>query len=249
MASPRLRRPRPPRGTTPGKPRSKNCGLHAVYHAALTCSDPLLPASCMVEVKLVCASFWREYEKFLYRDDSLDGEARGSHNQIFSSYCRCLGGSGQTANRTENMNLFADLLGFYDDDPEKPQHSLGRHIWAAHFGHLFPPRLRVCYGAGKEFRADKEWSRKMEANLAEALIGALHFAGLRDHARAAVVLCFLASLVRPDGVLPSNWDMAEKVNSMMPGDTLGAAYDDRTFVLGHLDLDALRRFMDSLLLE
>jgi len=72
----------------------------------------------------------------------------------------------------------------------------------------------VCYGSDAEFRADKEWHRKMEANIAEALIGGLSKAGLDGLAHGAVCICFLCDVAWPQGVLPSTWAVAEKTSAM-----------------------------------
>eukprot|EP00929_Paragymnodinium_shiwhaense_P055267 TRINITY_DN27699_c0_g2_i1.p1 TRINITY_DN27699_c0_g2~~TRINITY_DN27699_c0_g2_i1.p1 ORF type:complete len:608 (+),score=83.72 TRINITY_DN27699_c0_g2_i1:100-1923(+) len=192
------------------------------------------------EVKLVPASFWASIEDHRYQGDN-DGDSKGSHNQILSAYFGSIGGAGQQANRTENMNLFGDLLGFHDSDSH---HDLQRQIWAEHFGHMFPERLSVTYGAGQEFQADKQWKSKKEANVAEALIGALNLAGLENYAHAAVVLCFLCSIARPRSVVPSNQDMAKRVLGLE--DESEDAYNngDTDFVLDHISVEGLRSEMD-----
>ncbi|CAK0836026.1 unnamed protein product [Prorocentrum cordatum] len=139
----------------------------------------LLSAKSQVELKLVDKEFWYGLEEHNYGSEGASD--RGSHNQILSSYARVCGGAGQGANRTETMNLVADLLGFND-----------------------------------EFRADTQWAKKKEANVAEALVGALEAAELSELALAAVTLCFVCSVVWPQGVLPSNWYMAEKVLIQLP---------------------------------
>jgi len=138
------------------------------------------------------------------------------------------------------MNLVADLLGFYDDSPDNRH--LYRAIWSDRFGHLFPGRLQVSYGSGKEFRADKEWAHKKEANVMEALIGALHKAQLGGLAVAAVTLCFACSVVWPPGVIPSNWYMAEKVMK-------NGVPTRNDFMLQLLDVDGLTRGMEKSLNE
>jgi hypothetical protein len=203
-------------------------------HDALFGSQPLLRQDAHVEVKMVRRAFWRDLEQDLY-----DGNADvGSHNQVFSRAYGCAGGAAAGANRTEVMNLFADLLGFFDDDPAKPRASLGRAIWAEAFGHLFSPRILVCYGVGREFRADALWPQKMEANVAEALIGALAQEGFEELSIAAAALCLICYGLWPRGVLPSNWSMAEKVLTLECGDT---------FLRRHMDATAVRDKMERLL--
>jgi len=203
-------------------------------------SQPALAVDSMFDVKICKTAFWEAVEMELYQGSS----EIGSHNQTFSRAYGYAAGSAQAANWTEVMNLFADLLGFFDDDPGKPRNSLGRSIWAEHFGHLFPQRLKVCYGAGGEFRADKEWVNKMEANVAEALIGALKTADLDDLAVAASVLCFLCYALWPEGVLPSNWAMAEKVLEMQQAREHGGRAVNDSFCQKHIDLDVLKARME-----
>eukprot|EP00929_Paragymnodinium_shiwhaense_P118323 TRINITY_DN9025_c0_g1_i3.p1 TRINITY_DN9025_c0_g1~~TRINITY_DN9025_c0_g1_i3.p1 ORF type:complete len:760 (+),score=104.97 TRINITY_DN9025_c0_g1_i3:92-2281(+) len=212
-----------------------------------TCARDLiesLPFNTILVVKLVTARFWSSLEDHLYKGDE-DCE-KGSHNQIFLSYSGNLGGSGQQANRTECMNLFSDVLGFYDSHGH---HMMRRDIWAQHFGHLFPARLHVCYGGGKEYKCDKEWKFKREANVAEALIGALYAAGFQNYAHAAVALCFVCSIARPDSVMPSNWDMSVRRLMTARNPELAADDSDALFILKHIDVQSLRKKMEAWLLS
>jgi len=107
------------------------------------------------------------------------------------------------------MNYFADLVGLHDPDTEKAAH-VTHEIWRDYYGHLLPKRLEVSYGSGKEFKNDKLWHQKMECNVAEALIGALHAAKLEGALAAANALCFLCCILPSRDILPSNWSMAER---------------------------------------
>lgn len=208
---------------------------------ALCRAHPVLPEDCPVEVKLATSAMWQAVEADLYGDRI----GVGSHHHIFDRLFKNARGAAQAANWTEVMNIFADLVGFADEDAWKPGKSLGRVIWAEHFGHLFPVRLQVSYGAGGEFKADKDWQRKMEANVAEALIGALAAAGLQDLADAACALCMLCSMVWPDGILPSNWAMAEKVLAMEQARKHGGRTVGDELALRHLNWPLLCARMAS----
>jgi len=182
-----------------------------------------------VEVKLYSADLWQRLEEELYGDST----NLGSHNQIFAKVYGLAGGTAAGANRTEVMNMVADLLGFQDLDREKPSHSCYQ-IWEeTHRQRLHSKALEVTYGCGSEFKADKIWQQKKEANVAEALIGALDEAGLENLVSAISGLCFLMYMDPLSETLPSNWAMAEKL----------LAVKEREDWEGHLDW--YRRHLDK----
>merc|ERR1712196_410463 len=109
--------------------------------------------------------------------------------------------------------------------------------------------MGVSYGAGGEFKADKQWSGKMEANVAEALIGALSSAGLHGLASACICLCLICYVAWPDAVLPSNWTMADKALVMDQAWQHGGRSLNDEAALLHLNLPALARQMDAWLAE
>jgi len=194
----------------------------------------------IIEVKLIKKRFWEEIEEDLY-----NGRAGvGSHNQTFTRLYGYAAGGAQGSNWTEVMNLFSDVLGLYDGDPSRPSSWLSRAMWSEHFGHLFEPRLKVCYGSGAEFRADNLWHSKMEANVAEALIGALSKAGLDGLAHAAVCLCLLCYVAWPQGVLPSNWAMAEKRLAMERTRASGGRFVNDEVALVHVNIAELCNSME-----
>jgi len=180
-------------------------------HDARETIESLLDTSAKIIVKTYSADFWTSVEDRLY-SGSVE---RGSHWQVLGASIRETVGASAGANRTESMNFFADLLGFNDPDPEKWANAT-HAIWKERFGHAMPPNaLQVCYGSGGEFRADKKWKTKMEANVAEALIGALHAGGHQRLASAAAGLCFLSYIATPSAAPPSNWAMAARQMRMV----------------------------------
>jgi len=194
----------------------------------------------IIEVKQIKKKLWETVEEDLY--SGRDGV--GSHNQTFNRLYGYAAGGAQASNWTEVMNLFSDVLGLYDGDPSTPNSWLNRVIWSEHFGHLFEPRLKVCYGTGGEFRADKEWHSKMEANVSEALIGALSKAGLDGLTHAAICLCLLCFVAWPQGVLPSNWAMAEKTLAMKHARASGGRAVNDEVALLHVNVAELRASME-----
>jgi hypothetical protein len=191
-----------------------------------------------LELKIYDEEFWRDVEKHLYKDN----DAVGSHNQTLNRIFGLAGGAAAGANRTEVMCLFADLIGLHDPDKSKSAY-WSYQICAEHFGHLLPPRLQVSYGSGQAFRMDTQWPHKMQANVAEALVGALHFARLSDLVKAATCICLLSYVAPMLGVLPSNWAMAEKTIDLFEA---GFA-NEIDWMQQHIDAKAFNRYMRSLL--
>jgi len=202
----------------------------------------ILGPEAEVELKIYDEAFWEALEDDLYEGD----ENCGSHSQTAKKAYSCAAGCAAGANRTEVMNLFADLLGFHDDDEGKGAY-WSYQIWKEQYLEHTPPNpLAVRYGFGREFKADVLWQQKKEANVAEALIGALHCAGCEKLARAACGLCFLSYVATPCTVLPSNWAMAEKWLGIREKESEGWA-KDQAWYKQHLDFDSFEQDMDSLL--
>ena len=156
-------------------------------------------------VKSYPKDLWKDIADNLYGDDDPNA---GSHNQILCKLLSITGGISEGSNRTETMNYCADLLGF-----ESPQ-DVKYQIWSEKFG--FVPsqhRVGIVYGQGKEFKLDKLWGKKKEANCLEALMGALDKANYESECKALAALAALCHLAPPNPrtLVPSNWWMAEKV--------------------------------------
>jgi len=199
----------------------------------------ILPGTTRLELKLYDEEFWRVVEKHLYNGN----DAVGSHNQTLRKIFGLAGGAAAGANRTEVMCLFADLLGFHDPDKSKSTY-WSHQVWAEHFGHLLPPRLLVSYGSGQAFRMDSLWQQKMQANVAEALVGALDAAGLAHLVKAAACICLLSYLAPVAGVLPSNWAMAKKTIDLFEA----GFTSEIDWMQQHFDTNALKEYMASLLI-
>ena len=187
-----------------------------------------------LEVKTYPEALWKDVEEELYDEDSNGG----SHNQILSRLLSVAGGTAEGSNRTETMNYCADLLGFEALEDVKWR------IWDEHFA-LVPSdeRIAVHYGQGKEFKLDKIWARKKEANCLEALMGALHSANYLAECRALAALAALCHLAPPDpkALVPSNWWMAEKVL-----DNAEKMQSDPEFFGGYtLQRQLVRKFLDQ----
>eukprot|EP00435_Cladocopium_sp_Y103_P041764 s291_g11.t1 len=156
-----------------------------------------------LKVKTYPEDIWRDVKDDLFEDDD-----RGSHNKILSRLLSMAGGTSEGSNRTETLNFCADLLGFQAPD------DLKYRIWEERFLQLLEvQRVPIQYGSGKQFKLDKIWASKKEANCLEALMGSLHQAGFQQQCKALAALAALCHLAPPDlrVLVPSNWTMAEKV--------------------------------------
>jgi len=225
------------------KSGSMHPGPHDFAQFDLDAPDKLrkvLDLTTDMEVKLYSADFWENIEQELY-----EGNADlGSHNQTLTKVYGLAGGTAAGANRTEVMNLVADLLGFRDLDKEKSSY-LRYQIWAETHRKKLPSEvLEVTYGFGGEFKADKIWQQKKEANVAEALIGALDSAGLGNLVSAVSALCFLMYMDPLCQTLPSNWAMAEKLLAVKEREDWVEHLD---WYHRHLDVTAFTREMDRCL--
>jgi hypothetical protein len=140
------------------------------------------------------------------------------------------------------MNRAADLLGFHDPSPAKPMW-WSWCIWQESFPCLACEGLSVSYGGGKEFKMDTKWPSKMEANVLEALVGAMDEAGLDNLVKATSCLCLLSLVAPPRAVLPSNWQMAEYVLAMLERNPLWVT-GDTAVMLPYLDNELLANEME-----
>jgi len=202
--------------------------------------ENIFPRDTEIELKLYSETFWEAMQDWLYEGN----EELGSHNQTFSRAYGHFAGAASGSNRTEVMNYFADLLGFHDIDQEKSAHACYA-IWAENHAQYLPSQgLEVSFGFGSEFKADKLWQQKKEANVAEALIGALQLAGYEKLVKVAAGWCFLSYIATPSAAIPSNWTMSDKVLGLKEMDDWR---ESQRWFLKHFNVELFIQEMEKLL--